>query len=67
MAESHPQALNSTLTFSDEQAMLLDTATEFFRDRSSITRVRDLLVTSAGRELPFRRPWAAAVWVLRQR
>ena len=38
------QALKSTLTFSEEQGMLLDTAVEFFCDKSSLATVRDLTV-----------------------
>ena len=41
-------ALKSTLTFSEEQAMLLDTATGFFRDKSALTTVRDLMLTERG-------------------
>ena len=40
--------LKSTLTFSDEQSMLLDTATEFFRDKSPTAVVRDLILTEHG-------------------
>lgn len=40
--------LTSTITFSDEQSMLLDTAVGFFRDKSPIARVRDLLLDEQG-------------------
>lgn len=45
MAEAE---LKSTMTFSEEQAMLLDTATEFFRDKSPSAAVRDLLISETG-------------------
>ncbi len=41
-------ALKATMTFSEEQSMLLDTATEFFRDKSSVATVRDLMLTDSG-------------------
>jgi acyl-CoA dehydrogenase len=41
-------ALPTTLTFSDEQAMLLDTATEYFRDKSPTAAVRDLMLSEDG-------------------
>lgn len=40
--------LTSTITFSDEQSMLLDTAVGFFRDKSPTARVRDLLMDEQG-------------------
>ncbi|TNF86380.1 MAG: acyl-CoA dehydrogenase [Gammaproteobacteria bacterium] len=40
--------LKSTMTFSEEQGMLLDTATEFFRDKSSTAHVRDLMLSEHG-------------------
>lgn len=40
--------LKSTLTFSEEQGMLLDTATEFFRDKSPTAVVRDLMLSEHG-------------------
>jgi alkylation response protein AidB-like acyl-CoA dehydrogenase len=40
--------LSNRLTFSDEQGMLLDTATEFFRQKSPISVVRDLLLSEHG-------------------
>ena len=43
-----PQTLKATLTFSDEQSLLLDTATEFFRDKSPIAHVREQLTTEDG-------------------
>lgn len=46
--------LKSTLTFSEEQGMLLDTAAEFFRQKSPITEVRRQLLTEDG--------FDAAVW-----
>jgi len=45
MAETR---LQTTMTFSDEQAMLLDTADEFFRDKSPTAKVRDLMLTADG-------------------
>lgn len=42
------QALKSTVTFSDEQSMLLDTATEFFRAKSPISYVREQLASDIG-------------------
>lgn len=39
---------NTTLKFSDEQAMLLDVATEFCRDKSPISEVRSQLETESG-------------------
>src|SRR5210317_406115 len=45
MAETR---LQTTMTFSDEQAMLLDTAVEFFRDKSPIAKVRELMLSSDG-------------------
>lgn len=41
-------ALNTVITFSDEQSMLLDTATEFFSDNSPIETVRANLETETG-------------------
>lgn len=43
-----PTALKSTMTFSDEQAMLLDTATDFCRDKFPTARVRELIGTETG-------------------
>jgi alkylation response protein AidB-like acyl-CoA dehydrogenase len=45
MAETR---LQTTMTFSDEQAMLLDTAVEFFRDKSPTAKVRELMLSSDG-------------------
>ena len=42
--------LKSTITFSEEQSMLLDTAVEFFRDKSPTSRVRDLMLSEHGYE-----------------
>jgi alkylation response protein AidB-like acyl-CoA dehydrogenase len=42
--------LKNTITFSDEQSMLLDTAVEFFRDKSPASQVRDLMVSEHGYE-----------------
>ena len=42
--------LKSTMTFSDEQAMLLDTAVEFFRNKSPNALVRDLMLSEHGYE-----------------
>lgn len=46
--------LKSTLTFSEEQGMLLDTAVEFFRQKSPVAEVRRQLLTEDG--------FDAAVW-----
>lgn len=40
--------LKNLVTFSDEQAMLLDTAMEFFRNKSPIAGVRDLMLSEQG-------------------
>lgn len=40
--------LQNTMTFSEEQSMLLDTAVEFFRDKSPTARVRDLMLSERG-------------------
>jgi alkylation response protein AidB-like acyl-CoA dehydrogenase len=42
------EILKSTITFSDEQSMLLDTAVAFFRDKSPTAVVRDLLISEDG-------------------
>ena len=52
------RTLDTTITFSDEQAMLLDTATEFFRAKAPITAVRAQLETAEGFE---RALWAEMV------
>ncbi|MEM8769597.1 MAG: acyl-CoA dehydrogenase family protein [Pseudomonadota bacterium] len=48
MAAALKANLKATMTFSEEQSMLLDTATEFFRDKSSLAAVRDLMLTESG-------------------
>jgi len=48
MAEQQAATLKSAMTFTDEQAMLLDTAVEFFREKSPSSKVRDLLLTESG-------------------
>ncbi|QWG14432.1 acyl-CoA/acyl-ACP dehydrogenase [Bradyrhizobium sediminis] len=40
--------LSNTITFTDEQAMLLDIATSFFREKSSITTVRRQIASESG-------------------
>lgn len=40
--------LPATMSFSDEQSMLLDTAVEFCKNNSPIERVRDLLLEDSG-------------------
>ena len=40
--------LNTQITFTDEQALLLETATEFCRDKSPIPAVRTLLTSQHG-------------------
>ncbi|MDA1073707.1 MAG: acyl-CoA/acyl-ACP dehydrogenase [Proteobacteria bacterium] len=42
--------LKGTMTFSDEQAMLLDTATDYFRDKFPMAYVRDQMLSSSGYE-----------------
>jgi alkylation response protein AidB-like acyl-CoA dehydrogenase len=42
--------LKHSITFSEEQSMLLDTAVEFFRNKSPISTVRDLLLSEQGYE-----------------
>ncbi|MDH3640986.1 MAG: acyl-CoA/acyl-ACP dehydrogenase [Gammaproteobacteria bacterium] len=41
-------ALSTAMAFSDEQSMLLDTATDFFRDKATIDYVRGQIETPAG-------------------
>ena len=40
--------LKNTMSFSDEQSMLLDTAVEFCKEASPIAEVRDLVLTDSG-------------------
>ena len=40
--------LPDTMSFSDEQSMLLDTALEFCKNASPVSRVRELLLDDAG-------------------
>lgn len=40
--------LSNTITFTDEQAMLLDIATNFFREKSPITTVRRQIASESG-------------------
>lgn len=40
--------LTSTMRFSDEQSLLLDTATEFFRDKSPTAAVRERMASASG-------------------
>ncbi|QWG17435.1 acyl-CoA/acyl-ACP dehydrogenase [Bradyrhizobium sediminis] len=40
--------LSNTITFTDEQAMLLDIATNFFREKSSIATVRRQIASESG-------------------
>lgn len=42
------QELKNSITFTDEQSMLLDTASGFFRDKSPTSRVRDLMLDERG-------------------
>lgn len=44
--------LKSTMSFSEEQAMLLDTAVEFCKQASPIAEVRDLLLSDSGYRSP---------------
>lgn len=55
--------LSLAVDFSDEQAMLLDTATEFFRDKSPITYVREQLTTEIGFEQSLWREMVALGWL----
>ena len=41
-------AMNTDITFTDEQAMLLETAVAFCRDKSPIRTVRNLLLDETG-------------------
>lgn len=54
--------LKNHITFSDEQSMLLDTATEFFRDKSPVARVRDLLLSERGYDEAVWREMVALGW-----
>ena len=45
---STPLSFNTALTFSEEQAMLLDVAREFCRDKSPMAAVRAQLETTDG-------------------
>lgn len=40
--------LSTDISFSDEQAMLLETASEFFKDKSPTSIVRDLMISDHG-------------------
>lgn len=42
------QKLTTTLSFSEEQTMLLETAENFFRERTPVTGVRDLMLSTHG-------------------
>ncbi len=42
------KGLSTLVTFSDEQAMLLETATNFCRDKSPVSKVRELLANDSG-------------------
>ncbi|MCB1684849.1 MAG: acyl-CoA/acyl-ACP dehydrogenase [Pseudomonadales bacterium] len=54
--------LRNTLTFSEEQGMLLDTAAEFFRQKSPIAEVRRQLLTEEGFDAAVWREMAALGW-----
>ncbi len=56
-------ALSFTINFSDEQIMLLDTATEFFRDNSPITYVREQLATEMGFDASLWREMVKLGWL----
>lgn len=51
-----------TMTFSDEQSLLLDTATEFFRDKSPTAAVRRRMATESGFEEDEWREMVALGW-----
>ena len=40
--------LSTEITFSDEQAMLLETADNFFREQAPLTVARDLMLSDTG-------------------
>lgn len=48
MSDMSAVKLSGQIAFSEEQSMLLDTATEFFRSKSALPVVRELLTNEAG-------------------
>ncbi len=54
--------LKNTITFSEEQSMLLDTAVEFFRDKSPSAKVRDLMLSAQGYEAETWQEMVALGW-----
>lgn len=56
-------ALTRKIKFSDEQAMLLDTAVDFFRDKSPIRVVREQLGTEHGFEVGVWEEMASLGWL----
>ena len=54
--------LNHRISFSDEQAMLLDSATSFCRAKSSIQAVRSALLTDQGFDAAVWREMVALGW-----
>ena len=54
--------LSTTMSFSDEQALLLDTATGFFRDKSSSAAVRSQLTSETGFDAAVWREMVALGW-----
>ena len=54
--------LTTTMTFSDEQSMLLDTAVEFFRNKSPAAVVRDLMLAEHGYDDAVWQEMAALGW-----
>lgn len=55
-------ALSTSIAFTDEQAMLLDTATAFCRERSPMRAVRDLLLSETGFDSSVWAEMAALGW-----
>ena len=56
-------ALSTAMTFSDEQSMLLDTATDFFRDKSTMDYVRGQIETQSGFDMAVWQELAALGWL----
>ncbi len=63
MTDDTTMALSSTITLSDEQAMLMDTAVAFCRDKSPIARVRALLDSESGFDADVWDEMAALGWL----
>ncbi len=54
--------LTQTITFSEEQSMLLDTATAFFREKCPVATVRDLMLSEHGYEPQLWQEMVALGW-----